>query len=171
MTGLDKLPSGVRRAEQSDIAVASSLVAAAEYCGSYEIWSPTRWYGAGTLVGYKGRVWERLTSGSGGEPGVSFIWTDRGACPAPPPPSLDLSSLSPRGELLLTTLTPTLTAQATSVSGAVLNYEFDVCPAHIQQGPECVSSGQLSNGVNKWKVPTGALKWSAQYQWRVIVTV
>ncbi|RSD24867.1 RHS repeat-associated core domain-containing protein [Amycolatopsis eburnea] len=72
------------------------------------------------------------------------------------------------------TLTPQLWADAVDVDAPVsstLKYRFEVCEKYVAKpdgtltGVSCVDSGYVTKRT--WTVPTGALRWSKDYQWRV----
>jgi hypothetical protein len=161
-SGQPTLGSGMRRAEVDDSRHMAQAVTVDSYCGGYRSWSPTGWYNVGEYVSHNGRVWQRVTSGSnaGMEPGTpgATMWADRGPCPPPPPPSVD--ETSPPNEQLVSTLTPTLMARASTRSDGSLSYSFKICETQSMSGTSCVSSGTLAQGRNTWKIPVGKLKWS-----------
>ncbi|WP_158578954.1 LamG-like jellyroll fold domain-containing protein [Spongiactinospora rosea] len=156
------LPPGVRRANQKDAATVLDPL----FCLGYYEWERTRFYTVGSRVSHKERIYERIGfAGSGDEPTPgSSTWKPVGWCP----PSVD--SMTPTGDQLMTTLTPKLTALGSTPSGAPLRYRFDLCRIEGDTSHDCVYSDFLPIGTREWTPPAGSVRWSAEYEWTVIVS-
>ncbi|WP_162794906.1 DUF6531 domain-containing protein, partial [Nonomuraea lactucae] len=92
-----------------------------------------------------------------------------------------IDDVYPEHGMLVGTVTPLLTVEATRLGGgtaASLRFFFKICekpeeddqwvPGDPLPTPVCFESGGMV-GVNTWRVPSGKLQWGKQYEWWVRV--